>query len=104
AGRIARTSFYPIPAVDAAVLFFNREENLPRPHLRALLKAAFWGKRKTLASALRKNPFWSDESVAVSWNEKLTAIQQAHERIFAKRADDISVEEFFVVYDALNRS
>src|SRR5262249_19211701 len=74
AGKIARTSFYPVPAVDAALIAFTRIDAEPRPHLRLLLKAAFWGKRKTLGTALRNNPFWRDDAVARLWPQRLPGL------------------------------
>ncbi len=101
AGRISRNSFYPVPNVDAAILGFERAPAADRPHLRALLKAAFWGKRKTLASALRKNPFWSDEAETAAWHERLMHVPPALKPLLSERADQLSVSDFLRLYDYL---
>lgn len=101
-GRISRTSFYPVPAVDAAIIAFTRTNAPPRPNLRLLLKAAFWGKRKTLGTALRKNPFWEKEPIATAWAVKLTRLPTTQGDILLKRADELSVAEFTGLYDTLN--
>jgi len=97
--RIKRTSFFPVPDVDAALLSFTRSKTILRPHLRLLLKAAFWGKRKTLATALKNNPFWENEPVAIEWRRKLTGASFEKEAILQRRADDLTVEEFISLYD-----
>jgi 16S rRNA (adenine1518-N6/adenine1519-N6)-dimethyltransferase len=101
AGKISRNSFYPAPNVDAALIFFTREATLPRPHLRLLLKAAFWGKRKTLGTALKKNPFWSAEATASSWPMKIERLPAVQKEILTRRADDLSIAEFTAFYDML---
>lgn len=101
AGKISRNSFYPVPNVDAAILGFERSATANRPHLRALLKAAFWGKRKTLASALRKNPFWPEQAETVSWPERLMHAPPALQPLLTQRADELSVTDFQRLYDYL---
>lgn len=101
AGKIARSSFYPAPAVDAALIAFTRSKALPRPHLRLMLKAAFWGKRKTLGTAFRKNPFWEKEAAAQKWAANLENLPSPMREILTRRADDLSVAEFTALYDTL---
>lgn len=101
-GRISRTSFFPVPAVDAAIIAFTRTGTTPRPNLRLLLKAAFWGKRKTLGTALRKNPFWEKEPIAATWTAKLENLPSSQGDILLKRADELSVADFTRLYDCLN--
>lgn len=101
AGRISRNSFFPVPNVDAAILAFERRANTSRPHLRALLKAAFWGKRKTLASALRRNPFWSETAEISAWPRRLAKAPQQLQALLANRADELSVPDFERLYDYL---
>ncbi|MBX3722734.1 MAG: hypothetical protein KF713_12910 [Turneriella sp.] len=101
AGRIARTSFYPVPAVDAAIISFVRLPAPPRPHLRLLLKAAFWGKRKALGTALRKNPFWEKDPIAENWPARLESLPVGQREILLRRADDLSIGDFTGLYDAL---
>jgi len=101
AGRIGRNSFFPVPNVDAAIIRFERKPGLARPHLRLLLKAAFWGKRKPLRSALSKNPFFAAEAHAVSWHNRLASLPQQLAPLLLLRADDLSAEDFCALYDYL---
>jgi 16S rRNA (adenine1518-N6/adenine1519-N6)-dimethyltransferase len=101
AGKISRNSFFPVPNVDAAILGFERRATANRPHLRALLKAAFWGKRKTLASALRKNPFWPEQAETAAWAQRLESAPNDLQPLLAQRADELSVADFQRLYDYL---
>lgn len=100
-GKISRNSFFPVPNVDAAILAFTRGSSIVRPHLRSLLKAAFWGKRKPLSSALRKNPFWSEQAETAAWPERLAGVPQALQPLLAQRADELVVVDFLRLYDYL---
>ncbi|GAB4428194.1 MAG: 16S rRNA (adenine(1518)-N(6)/adenine(1519)-N(6)) -dimethyltransferase RsmA [Turneriella sp.] len=101
AGKISRNSFFPVPNVDAAILAFERNETLSRPRLRALLKAAFWGKRKALSTALRKNPFWAEQAETAAWYARLTAVPRSLQPLLAQRADELGVADFQRLYDYL---
>ncbi|MBS0618690.1 MAG: hypothetical protein JSR44_10915 [Spirochaetes bacterium] len=101
-GKISRSSFYPIPNVDAAMIAFERREATERPHLRLLLKAAFWGKRKTLAVALKKNPFWPTSHLGDEWLKRIAAAPATVSALLTLRADQIGVEDFCALYDYLN--
>ncbi len=102
AGKISRHSFFPAPNVDAAMISFERVSGKTRPHLRTLLKAAFWGKRKALGTALRKNPFWESEAAAQFWLAKLAAPPASIAVHLEKRADDLDVADFCQLYDFLS--
>ncbi|AFM13228.1 ribosomal RNA small subunit methyltransferase A [Turneriella parva] len=102
AGKIGRNSFFPVPNVDAAIIRFERRANIARPHLRTLLKAAFWGKRKPLRSALAKNPFFAEDAAATGWPARLAAIPERLQPLMAQRADDLTAAEFCELYDFLN--
>ncbi len=101
AGRIARHSFFPAPNVDAAMISFERTAGKDRPYLRTLLKAAFWGKRKALGTALRKNPFWQSDAAAQNWAGRLLAAPPMIAAFLEKRADDLDVADFCLLYDFL---
>lgn len=101
AGRISRHSFFPAPNVDAAMISFERTAGKDRPHLRTLLKAAFWGKRKALGTALKKNPFWETDVAAQNWRGRLAAAPSAFAALLEKRADDLDVADFCSLYDYL---
>lgn len=101
-GKISRHSFYPAPNVDAALMSFERSlPTIARPHLRLLLKAAFWGKRKQLATALRKNPFWEKDSEAAAWPQKLENPPPDIAELLKQRADEPGVAEYCRLYDFL---
>ena len=85
--RIARTSFYPKPEVDAAWLQWVRKPRVVAvAEFETLLRASFWGKRKKLANALRKNPH----------RDWLTGVEVGAELAvyLDKRADQLSVDDF----------
>lgn len=102
-GKISRSSFFPVPNVDAAIIFFERSIAVARPHLRLLLVAAFWGKRKALRTSLRNNPFWKDSPVGKAWLGRLTGSPTPAdiEALFSRRADDLLPREFCALYDWL---
>lgn len=102
AGKIGRNSFFPVPNVDAAIIRFERKVSAPRPLLRLLLKAAFWGKRKPLRSALSKNPFFAEEPQASGWAGRLTILPESLLPLLAMRADDLTAADFCSLYDFLN--
>ena len=83
------------------MISFERITGIPRPHLRTLLKAAFWGKRKALGTALRKNPFWEGDAAAQNWIGRLAAIPPGLAGLLEKRADDLDVADFCSLYDYL---
>ncbi|TAL30445.1 MAG: ribosomal RNA small subunit methyltransferase A [Spirochaetes bacterium] len=69
--KIEKTAFYPQPEVSSSFLALTRrKEPLVRDtHVetfRALVKAAFWGRRKTLATALSGSPHLSMEKAAAA--------------------------------------
>lgn len=104
-GRISRSSFFPAPNVDAAIIAFTRTEAPLRKHLRLLLVAAFWGKRKALRTSLRNNPFWKESVVGEEWARKLLDPPPAPADInalFSRRADDLNAAEFCALYDWLS--
>ncbi len=101
AGKIGRNSFFPVPNVDAAIMSFERTAAPPRPHLRLLLKAAFWGKRKPLGSALSKNPFFAESEVADFWPARLKNLPANLIPLLSKRADDLTTKDFCGLYDFL---
>lgn len=107
AGKISRSSFYPAPNVDAAIIAFERTAAPVREHLRLLLVAAFWGKRKTLRTSLRTNPFWKESPVGEKWSARLAnplpgPAGTGIAALLNRRADDLSVAEFCALYDFLN--
>lgn len=105
AGRISRSSFYPAPNVDVAIISFTRNSNTAeRPHFRLLLKAAFWGKRKALSTSLKKNPFWATEGapgVGTRWAARIQSAPPEVAAMFTRRADDLTVSDFCALYDFL---
>jgi 16S rRNA (adenine1518-N6/adenine1519-N6)-dimethyltransferase len=101
AGKIGRNSFFPVPNVDAAIIAFERLDVLRRAHLRLLLKAAFWGKRKPLGSALNKNPFFAESAIADHWPTRLKNLPADLVPLLSQRADDLTAGDFCKLYDFL---
>jgi len=69
--KIEKTAFYPQPEVSSTFIALTRREDplVGDAHIetfRALVKAAFWGRRKTLATALSGSPHLSLEKAAAS--------------------------------------
>lgn len=104
AGKIGRNSFFPVPNVDAAIIAFERLNVPHRAHLRLLLKAAFWGKRKPLGSALNKNPFFAETGIANDWPTRLKNLPADLVPMLSKRADDLTAKDFCALYDFLTAS
>lgn len=50
--RVPRSAFLPAPNVDSAVVVLRRRRASPAPEVRALIRAAFAHRRKTLAGSL----------------------------------------------------
>ena len=102
-GKISRQSFYPVPNVDVGLIYFERSEAPERPYMRTLLKAAFWGKRKKLKTAMLQNPFFNEAIESKNWVESIkTCDNPKILELFDKRADALSVSDFALIYDWLN--
>ncbi|MCX7632062.1 MAG: hypothetical protein N2Z22_01875 [Turneriella sp.] len=102
--KVSRNSFYPKPQVDAALVAFERQHVEPRPYLRELLKAAFWGKRKMLKSALARNPFWERSPETACWKKRLQELPADLAALLELRAEELSVSDFCQLYDQLNHT
>ncbi|CAA9515675.1 MAG: SSU rRNA (adenine(1518)-N(6)/adenine(1519)-N(6))-dimethyltransferase [uncultured Solirubrobacterales bacterium] len=50
--RVPRSAFLPVPNVDSALVVLRRRRASPTPGVRALIRAAFGHRRKTLAGSL----------------------------------------------------
>ena len=64
--QVSKSSFYPVPSVDSAVMRLTRRLAAPvegdKDELFALIKAGFSLRRKTLANALAASPISGDKS------------------------------------------
>ena len=71
--RVRKTNFFPQPKFDAYWIFWERKPLVKNIKLfETLLRAAYWGKRKPLINALKRNPFIATEGGnSAKWIEKL---------------------------------
>ena len=71
--KIKKTSFFPRPKFDACWIFWERDQLTENLELfEKLLKAAYWGKRKSLINSLKRNPFFTPKDTYSSkWLRKL---------------------------------
>ncbi len=93
---IPNTCFHPRPKIDSSMLQLIPAHKYPHVQtdwFECLVKGAFWGKRKKVATALRKNPF------------KPFPAEVAHLPFFqthsSSRADHLSLDDYVQLYDAL---
>lgn len=114
--KIPRNAFYPVPEVDAMFVGWSRiDADFILSELELLLRASFWGKRKSLANCLRKNPFFENHEIGREWLRKLAVLHALPEtkeksseeaehliRLFSRRADDLSCQEFILLLKLLN--
>ena len=72
-GRVRKTNFFPEPKFDACWIFWERNQLVKNiQHFEKLLRAAYWGKRKPLINALKRNPFIvSGDSHSSKWIDRL---------------------------------
>ncbi len=97
--KLPRTAFFPVPGVDALWLYWERHENnIDMREFEVLLRAAFWGKRKSLYNALRKNPHWSQRP---GWLSCVEGMHAKGDPLLEKRADALSVDDFISLYHYL---
>jgi len=59
--NVSRNSFYPVPAVDSRVIKITPKENpkkaISEDTLFRVIKACFWGRRKTMQNCLKNSPY-----------------------------------------------
>lgn len=94
---VSNTCFKPIPKVDSSVIQltplktkrFDVDENI----FFKLIQSSFWGRRKTLLSALKKSPF-------LSFKKGLETCDffQKHQSI---RGETLDLSDFYVLYKEL---
>lgn len=58
--RVPRSAFHPSPNVDSAIVVLRRRRATPEPAVRALVRAAFTHRRKTLAGSLALSRDYGD--------------------------------------------
>ncbi|MDD5457420.1 MAG: 16S rRNA (adenine(1518)-N(6)/adenine(1519)-N(6))-dimethyltransferase RsmA [Candidatus Margulisbacteria bacterium] len=75
--NVSRNSFYPVPNVDSAYIqitpakeFLTRIKDISVYN--AIIRSAFWGKRKTLLNCLNKSPYMkTDKNILLSIFNKM---------------------------------
>lgn len=95
--RVSRDKFYPVPNVDSAVVRIDKKEGDDKQKFLgviSLAKKAFAMRRKKLSSNLAGEKLSKDEL------EKLLA---GHGFNPLARAEELSVDDFIWLYDALNK-
>lgn len=107
---ISRNSFYPVPQVDAEWILFERKPLIdPQslPDFELLLRAAFWGKRKSLANTLKKNPFWQQNETTGNIFARRFKVLEARAPTLAfllkLRSDALSLENFIDLFNYLKQ-
>jgi len=86
---VARTVFRPVPNVDSVLIGLRRLAPAPDPDARALVRAAFAHRRKTLAGSLALAP-GAPSDTRVRARAALTQIGHPP----AERAERLSPQEF----------
>jgi 16S rRNA (adenine1518-N6/adenine1519-N6)-dimethyltransferase len=90
---ISKNCFKPVPKVDSTMLLLrakNLQVNNPEL-LESLVKACFWGRRKKISTALRKNPH-------IHFNFDVLELPFVKENP-DKRADHLSLPDYLCLYD-----
>lgn len=89
--QVSRQSFYPVPAVDSAVMRLTRRKTAPveadKNELFALINAGFSLRRKTLANALSASPLCGDKR---HWE---TGLEECHLPV-GIRAESMTLSDF----------
>lgn len=97
-----RSVFHPSPEVSSSFIALRRREDVrlsaPQAELfHGLVKSAFWGRRKTLVTALTRSPHLTvDKKVVVGLLEELK-----HD--VAIRGEELSVDEFIMLAKGIYR-
>jgi len=100
--NVGREAFYPSPEVGSSFIELRRREVARLSSSQAelfhkLVKSAFWGRRKTLASALSRSPHIElDKSIVAG-----LLSETGHEQ--SVRGEELSVEEFIDFTRAAHR-
>lgn len=100
--NVGKGAFYPSPEVGSSFIALRHREDVRLSSSQAelfhkLVKSAFWGRRKTLASALARSPHLKlDKSIVAG-----LIAETGHEQTV--RGEDLSVEEFIDFTRAAHR-
>lgn len=91
---VGRNCFYPVPDVDSAVITLTPRKPLPYKvddRYFALVRAAFWGRRKTLKRCLLDNPYLSFTKTEL---ENCLYLQKNP----SVRGETMSIDDFYELY------
>ena len=100
--RVKKANFFPEPKFDAYWIFWERNPLVKNvKHFEKLLRAAYWGKRKPLINALKRNPFiGTEDDHSSKWIERL---QQTRDReildMLKKRPDNLNHTHYIQLFD-----
>lgn len=93
--KIKRQSFYPVPQVDGAWFFWQREKFVHINELEKVLRGAFWGKRKSLQNSFLKNPFWKKNPQGERWRTLLKEeLPLEIKALLQKRPDQLNKNDY----------
>lgn len=96
--KIKRQSFYPVPQVDGAWFFWQREKFVHINELEKILRGAFWGKRKSLQNSFLKNPFWQKDPQGEYWRTLLKKkLPLTIKNLLEKRPDQLNKNDYQII-------
>ncbi|MDH5720097.1 MAG: hypothetical protein OEZ13_05665 [Spirochaetia bacterium] len=97
AAFVSRKNFYPEPEVDSIWIYWLRNKTFNDiDNLELLLRASFWGKRKTMLNNIRNNPYFKkDENKLKIAKFSENIINDSNmKNILSKRPDILEKEDF----------
>lgn len=93
---VSKTCFSPVPKVDSMVISFSPKSSVPQVQedlFFNLVRSAFWGRRKPLASALKKSPY-------IEGPVDLARVSLLRDKPFI-RGETLTQDEFLELYREL---
>lgn len=103
--HVSRNSFFPVPQVDVSWVVWRRNTRISNlPAFELLLRGLFWGRRKSIISSLKKNPFFENNQTGMAMrNEALQLEKESNpiSELFSKRPDILTFDEFQALFKVL---
>ncbi len=104
--KVSRNSFYPAPEVDVCWLYWQRNTKInDLESFELLLRGVFWGKRKSIAVSLKKNPFFDSSPHGQRMRDNAAGLTAASAefRFLSQRPDALTFAEFQELHAVLSR-
>ncbi len=98
--RVTRNSFYPVPGVDGAWIFWKRKPRVEARPFEIFLRGIFWGKRKTLSSSMGRNPFYAQHDISAKWPQNAGRLDQNEQEL---RPDVLDLEMALQIFQKISR-